>query len=202
MDLLLNRRSVVARMMIEPGPNDDELATILRAGMRVPDHGRLCPWRFVIIRGTARENLGEVLAAATRMAEPEANEIRLELERGRFTRAPVVVCVVSRVLEGKVTEWEQILSSGAACQNMLIAAHSSGYVAQWLTEWYAYDPDVKQALGLEPDDRIAGFVYLGSAAMAPAERERPVYENVVLTLPTALHLSAEDRRRLDMPDPD
>ena len=152
----------------------------------------------MIIRGAARQSLGEVLAAATRAAEPEADERRLEMERGRFTRAPVVVWVVSRIVAGKIAEWEQVLSSGAACQNMLVAAHSCGYVAQWLTEWCAYDPDVKRALGLEADDRVAGSVYLGSAAMPPAERERPVYENVVRALPTALHLGKEDRRRLDI----
>ncbi len=202
LDLLLTRRSVVARMMTEPGPDDQVLEQILRAAMRVPDHGRLCPWRFIVIRGAARENLGDVLAAATLVADPSCNERRLDLERSRFTRAPVVVCVVSRIVEGKIPEWEQILSSGAACQNMLVAAHTSGYVAQWITEWYAYDPDVKRALGLEPNDRISGFVYLGSALEPPAERERPVYADVVHTLPAGLHLSGEDRRRLAIPDPD
>ncbi|MHA1566166.1 MAG: nitroreductase family protein [Alphaproteobacteria bacterium] len=202
LDLLLKRRSVVARMMTEPGPNDAELESILRAGMRVPDHGRLCPWRFVTIRGAARQALGAVAAAATAAADPDANETRLGVERDRFARAPVVVCVVSRIVAGKIPEWEQILSTGAACQNMLMAAHSTGYVAQWLTEWCAYDGHVKRALGLEADDRIAGFVYIGTAVAPPTERERPVYENVVRALPSGLHLSAEDRRRLALAEPD
>ena len=202
LDLLLKRRSVVARMMTEPGPSEAELESILRAGMRVPDHGRLCPWRFLIIGGAARQTLGAVAAAAAAAADPEANQHRLEMERERFARAPVVVCVVSRIVAGKVLEWEQILSAGAACQNILVAAHSTGYVAQWLTEWCAYDEHVKHALGLEPDDRIAGFVYIGTAVAPPTERERPVYENMVRSLPAGLHLSAEDRRRLEIAEPD
>jgi len=177
-EFLLSRRSVLADAMSGPGPSDDELRQIIEAGMRVPDHGRLTPWRFVIIRGAARERLGEVMEAAFRRDNPDAPEQRVTREGQRFARAPVVVAVVSQVTAGhKIPEWEQILSSGAACQTMLIAALSMGYAAQWLTEWYAYDPQVGQALGLEGNDRIAGFLYIGNA-QATTERARPNYDDV------------------------
>ena len=177
-DFLLSRRSVLADAMSDPGPSDDELRQILEAGMRVPDHGRLTPWRFLIIRGEARERLGEVMEASFRRDNPRAPEQRITREGQRFVRAPVVVAVVSKVTSGhKIPEWEQVLSSGAACQTMLIAALSMGFAAQWLTEWYAYDPEVGKALGLEGNDRIAGFLYIGNAAAAN-ERARPNYEDV------------------------
>ena len=177
-NFLLSRRSVLADTMSGPGPSDEELRQIIEAGMRVPDHGRLTPWRFLIIRGEARERLGEVMEASFRRDNPDAPEQRVTREGQRFVRAPVVVAVVSRVTAGtKIPEWEQILSSGAACQTMLIAALSMGYAAQWLTEWYAYDPQVGQALGLEGTDRIAGFLYLGTAE-ATNERARPNYDDV------------------------
>lgn len=179
-DFLLSRRSILARMMDGPGPDDADLRKILEAGMRVPDHGRLTPWRFIVIRGEAREKLGEVLAQTFKKSNPDAIEEQVEIERERFTRAPVVVAVTSRVVkEHKIPEWEQVLSSGAACQTMLIAALSMGYAAQWITEWYAYDPDVKKALGIEPDDGIAGYLYLGNEATEPAERARPEYDDIV-----------------------
>ena len=179
-DFLLTRRSILARMMDGPGPSEEDLRKILEAGMRVPDHGRLTPWRFIVIRGDAREKMGEVLAETFKKNNPDAIEEQVEIERERLTRAPVVVAVASKVVkEHKIPEWEQMLSSGAACQTMLIAALSMGYAAQWITEWYAYDPTVKAALGLEPDDRIAGYLYLGSEAGEATERARPDYDNIV-----------------------
>ena len=179
-DFLLSRRSILARMMEGPGPDDKDLRRILQTGLRVPDHGRLAPWRFIVIRGEARERLGSVLAETFKRKTPDAIEEQIEIERERLTRAPVVVAVVSTVIkEHKIPEWEQILSSGAACQTMLIAALSMGYAAQWITEWYAYDPDVKAALGIGADDRIAGFLYLGNEAAEPTERMRPEYDDIV-----------------------
>lgn len=179
-DFLLSRRSVLARMMTGPGPGDEDLRRIMEAGMRVPDHGRLAPWRFVVIRGAAREALGEVLAARFRENNPGAIDEQVEIERERLARAPVVIAVVSRVAkEHKIPEWEQVLSAGAACQTMLIAALSMGHAAQWITEWYAYDPVVKEALGLGEDDRIAGFLYLGSDPGESTERARPSYDDIV-----------------------
>ena len=180
LDFLLSRRSILARMMEGPGPDDADLRRILRTGLRVPDHGRLAPWRFIVIRGEARERLGGVLAETFERKNPDAIDEQIEIERERLTRAPVVVAVVSKVVkEHKIPEWEQILSSGAACQTMLIAALSMGYAAQWITEWYAYDPDVKAALGVGAEDRIAGFLYLGNEAAEPTERTRPEYDDIV-----------------------
>ena len=178
-DLLLTRRSVVANLMRGPGPSDEDLRSILEAGMRVPDHGRLTPWRFLLIRGEARYALGAVIAKAFRRDNPEVDDARVELERQRLARAPVVVAVISKVLkEHKIPEWEQVLSAGAACQNLLVAALSLGYAAQWLTEWYAYEPLVDEALGLAGEDRVAGFVYIGNAE-APGDRARPAFDDVV-----------------------
>ena len=179
-DFLTTRRSTVARMMDGPGPSDDELKKIMEAGMRVPDHGRLTPWRFIVIRGDARDTIGNVIADAFKKNNPDAIEEQIEIEQERLTRAPVVIAVVSRVQkEHKIPEWEQVLSAGAACQTMLIAAQSMGYAAQWLTEWYAYDADVKAAIGAESDDEIAGFVYLGTGTGELSDRARPDYDDIV-----------------------
>ena len=179
-DFLTSRRSTVARMMGGPGPDDESLREIMKAGMRVPDHGRLTPWRFIVIRGEARAKLGEVIASSFKTKKPDAIEEEIEIERERLSRAPVVVAVISKVRkEHKIPEWEQVLSSGAACQTMLIAAQSMGYAAQWLTEWYAYDADVKQAIGAEPEDEIAGFLYLGSGVGELKDRVRPDYDEIV-----------------------
>jgi len=179
-DFLLKRRSVLVRTMSEPGPGDAELEQILRAGMRVPDHGRLTPWRFIVIRGDARARMGEVLGEAFRRANPDCIDEQVEIERERFERAPAIVAVASRTNpQHKIPEWEQILSSGAACQTMLTAALSMGYAAQWITEWPAYNEDVRRALGLAPADRIAGFLYLGTATEPPEERPRPEYGDIV-----------------------
>ena len=178
-DLLLSRRSVVANLMEGPPPSAEDLREILEAGMRVPDHGRLAPWRFLLIRDDARHALGRVIGEAFRRDNPDVEEKRVELERKRLARAPVVVAVVSQVdKEAKIPEWEQVLSAGAACQNLLVAALSLGYAAQWLTEWYAYEPLLLNALGVRGDDRIAGFLYIGNAAPL-GDRARPEYEDVV-----------------------
>ena len=179
-DFLTTRRSTVARMMDGPGPSADEVKKIMEAGMRVPDHGRLTPWRFIVIRGDARDTIGNVIADAFKKNNPDAIEEQIEIEQERLTRAPVVIAVVSRVQkEHKIPEWEQVLSAGAACQTMLIAAQSMGYAAQWLTEWYAYDADVKAAIGAESDDEIAGFVYLGTGTGELSDRARPDYDDIV-----------------------
>jgi nitroreductase len=179
LDLLLSRRSGTAKAMTGPGPDEGQLRTILTAAARVPDHGKLFPWRFIVFEGDGRMRVGDVLAAALKANEPEATEDRLKIERERFLRAPAVVGVVSRVLENiKIPTWEQQLSAGAACQNMLLAAHAMGYVANWLTEWCAYDRLVSEKLGLAQGERIAGFVYIGTSAVTLEERPRPELENI------------------------
>ena len=182
LDLLLRRRSVLARNIGEPGPNDTELQKILSAAARVPDHGKLAPWRFIVIRGNARSRLGEVLVEATRRTKPEADPKHLATERERFLRTPLVVAVVSRVQLGKIPEWEQVLSSGAVCQNLLNAVHALDYHGQWLTEWYAYDEFVLQALGVTDEERVAGFIYVGTGQVAPDERPRPNLADIVTEL--------------------
>jgi nitroreductase len=173
-DFLLKRRSVVAQNMTEPGPSEEVLQTILTIGARVPDHGKLHPWRFIIFKDEARNEFGDVLGKAFAAANPGASEEEIAFERGRLSRAPLVVAVIS--CSGphvKIPEWEQILSSGAVCQNMLIAAKAQGFAAQWLTEWYAYDSQVDNALGLMQGERVAGYMYFGTPKMPPKERPRP-----------------------------
>ncbi len=172
--LLLTRRSGSAKAMQGPGPSPEQLRAILAAAARAPDHGKLFPWRFILFEGEARAAIGELLAECVKESEPQASEERIALERGRFLRAPVVIGVVSRVRENiPIPEWEQVLSAGAVCENMLIAAHAEGFVANWITEWYAYHPRVKERLGLKSGERIAGFIYIGMSAQPLEERVRP-----------------------------
>jgi nitroreductase len=180
MKLLLTRRSVSARMMAEPGPEGEVLAAILTAGARVPDHGKLAPWRFIIFEGKARQDFGDILASAFQRTRPDATQAQIDAEAARFTRAPLVIAVISSVRKDvPIPEWEQILSSGAVCQNMLVAATALGFASQWITEWYAYDKHVCAALGLAENERVAGFVYLGTATERPEERKRPEMNEIV-----------------------
>jgi nitroreductase len=178
MDLLLSRRSGSAKAMTEPGPSEKQLEAILKAAARVPDHGKLFPWRFIVFEGKGRKRAGEILGDVLE-AEGE-RERHIDEEKKRFLRAPVVVGVVSNARELiKIPVWEQELSAGAVCQNLLIAAHASGFVANWLTEWYAYHPKVKEKLGLKPGERIAGFIFIGTAAAELEERPRPDMAEIV-----------------------
>lgn len=178
-DLLLSRRSGSAKAMTGPGPTAEELDTILTAAARVPDHGKLFPWRFIVFEGEARARFGKMIVEALCETE-KVSEERAVAEAARFLRAPVVVAVVSRVREAiPIPEWEQIMSAGAVCQTMLIASHALGYVANWLTEWYAYHPGVKERLGLKPGERIAGFIYIGKSAVELEERARPDMAKIV-----------------------
>ncbi|MEE4281112.1 MAG: nitroreductase [Pseudomonadales bacterium] len=171
---LAQRRSVKAMDICEPGPEPDDLQMILNIGARVPDHGKLGPWRFVCFQDDARIEFGNILAERYKTLNPEARTQNIVAERNRFTRAPVVVCVIADVKPHvKIPEWEQQLSVGAACQNILVAASLAGYAAQWLTEWYSFDPVINAALHLTETERVAGFIYLGSATEKPAERVRP-----------------------------
>ena len=179
-DLLLSRRSGSAKTMTGPGPNAVQLETILKAAARVPDHGKLFPWRFIVFEGEGRRRAGEHFAECLAESEPAASPERLDMERHRFTRAPVVVGVISRARESlPIPVWEQELSAGAVCQTMLIAAHALGFVANWLTEWPAYHSRAKELLGLRPGERVAGFVYIGKPASALEERVRPDLNAIV-----------------------
>ncbi len=181
LDLLLTRRSVKPVAMTEPGPTAAELDLILTAGARVPDHKKMVPWRFIVFEGAARAHFGDVLAEACAAEEREPpSAMRLATERGRFLEAPLVVGVVSRVVPHMgAPEWEQILSAGAACFNVCLAANALGYAANWLTGWYAYSPLVKARLGLAANERVAGFIYIGSAGQRPEDRDRPALADIV-----------------------
>ena len=179
LDLLLTRRSGSAKAMKEPGPSKKQVADILKAGARAPDHGKLFPWRFILLEGKGRQRAGDILAEVME-AEGEARPKQVEEERERFMRAPLVIGVVSSAREQhKIPVWEQELSAGAVCQNILIAATALGFVANWLTEWYAYHPVVKERLGLKPGERMAGFIYVGTAKEPLEERPRPEMDAIV-----------------------
>jgi nitroreductase len=180
LDLLLSRRSGSAKAMTRPGPSPAQVETLLAAASRVPDHGKLFPWRFILFEGEARQRMGALLVESLTASEPQASPERLDQERGRFLRSPLVIGVVSRVRESiPIPEWEQILSAGAVCHTLLIAAHAMGFVANWITEWCAYHPMVKDRLGLKSGERIAGFVYIGTSAVALEERVRPQLDTLV-----------------------
>ncbi len=180
-DLLLTRRSVVAKDMGEPGPDDATLEKILGAGIRVPDHGKLGPWRIQVLRKAGQKALGEVLAKIYAAENPGAEERLVEAERQRPQRAPILLAVTARIdpHHPKIPAMEQQLSGGALCQNILVAAHASGFVAQWLTEWPAFHPEVRKALGHAPETEIIGFIYIGTPTTPPNERPRPTLEQVV-----------------------
>ncbi|HEX3918698.1 MAG TPA: nitroreductase [Caulobacteraceae bacterium] len=167
---LARRRSASAMALREPAPSDAELATLLRLAARVPDHGKLSPWRFVILRGAAKARFiaGLEAIAATR---PDAE--RLTAKLGKIKAPPLTVAVVSRLTPGDIPEWEQRLSAGAVCMTLIVAAQAMGYGANWITDWYAYDADAGALLGLGDSERVAGYVHLGTSAEAPLERVRP-----------------------------
>jgi nitroreductase len=177
---LLTRRSVKPVQMRAPGPNPEQLQLILTAAARVPDHKKLAPWRFVVFEGEGRSRFGDVLADVCRAEEKEPSPVRLETERKRFLDAPLVVGVISRTTQTPgAPEWEQILSCGAACFNLCLAANALGFATNWLTGWYAYSPGVRRHLQLADNERIAGFIYIGTADEAPADRERPDLSKIV-----------------------
>lgn len=174
LQLLARRRSTVAKCMSGPGPSQDQIDTLLRIAARTPDHGKLFPWRFIVFEGEARSRFGEILESRLRQIEPGGPEERYQFERERFERAPLVVAVISDVTpQHKIPEWEQVLSAGAVCFNLLVAASAMGFAGQWLTEWYAYDEVTCEALGLGENERVAGFIYVGTARDKPVERPRP-----------------------------
>jgi nitroreductase len=181
--LLQQRRSVAAHLLGDPGPGPAEIDALLTMACRVPDHGRLVPWRFIVIEGEARHRIGETIAAVFQADQPGADAQKLALERNRLARAPLVVAVVSRARPHvKIPDWEQVLSAGAVCMNLLNAAAAMGFGASWITEWYAFDRRVLDTLGLSPDERIAGFVHIGTPREKPSDRPRPALADIVTRL--------------------
>ncbi len=182
--LLLRRRSLPPQGMKGPGPDAAEIELMLTIAARVPDHGKLAPWRFVIFEGQARERAGDIAASLLRADDPSVAEPRLQAERTRFSRAPLVIAVVSRAAPHvKIPQWEQQLSAGAVCMNLVTAANALGYVAAWLTEWCAYDRRFCEAIGLAAHEKIAGFIHIGRANMASEDRPRPALADIVSRFP-------------------
>jgi nitroreductase len=180
-DFLASRRSVKPDKLSGPGPTADELTQILTAGTRVPDHKKLAPWRFIVFEGEARARMGEVFADACAREDKDApSPVRLDFERGRFLRSPLVIAVVSSPKPSTgAPEWEQVLSAAAVCYNTCLAANALGFGTCWITEWIAYSPLVKAALKLKEAERIAGFLYIGRTTEQPSDRERPVVAELV-----------------------
>ncbi|KQO80822.1 nitroreductase [Rhizobium sp. Leaf262] len=179
-DYLNIRRSTPALQLTEPGPDTAQLEDILRLTVRVPDHGKIAPWRFIVYRGDERKRLGEAglqrALEKTRGLGPDQQDV----ERTRFTRAPVVIAVVSTAAPHvKIPEWEQVMSAGAVCLNLLMAANAHGFAANWLTEWVAYDEAFAPELGIGSGEKVAGFIYIGSTTFPAVERPRPDLADVV-----------------------
>lgn len=168
------RRSVPSKQLGEPSPDEDTLLRMLTSAVRVPDHGKLVPFRFLRISGDARQALGDFLAERSLAADPLAPPAAVEKDRNRFNDAPLVIVVIAALRPGhKVPEQEQLLTAGCVCFALLQAAQAHGFGAQWLTAWMAYDPAVTGYLGLEQNERIAGFIHIGTPRLQVPERERP-----------------------------
>ena len=168
--LLARRRSASAPGLTTPAPSLDELHTLLRLATRVPDHGKLNPWRFIILQGQAK---ADYVRGLEPLAAEQAGPEKALATLAKLRNPPLTVAVVSRVTQGQIPEWEQVLSAGAVCMTLLIAADAMGYAANWITDWYAYDLRANTLLGVAPGERIAGFVHLGTAPEPPLERVRP-----------------------------
>jgi len=179
-DYLSTRRSIPAFQLGEPGPSRAEVEDMLKLASRVPDHGKLAPWRFIVYRGEERQRISEDMAKIALADRPDLSEEMIRVENTRLTRAPVVVAVVSRAAPHvKVPEWEQVLSAGAVCLNLLMAANAHGYASNWITEWYAFDPRAHALLGVEPQEKVAGFIHIGTPTVPPTERPRPELSEIV-----------------------
>ncbi len=172
---LAARRSVPARLLVEPGPDTAQRRWLLEHALRVPDHGALAPWRLLSLDGASKLRFGERLAARALARDPHLTQDKHEKERLRYTYAPWVLVVVACIDEQhpKIPAQEQLLSAGCVAYNLLLGAQALGFGAQWLTGWAAYDAEVAALLGLSTQERVIGFVHIGSAGSTAAERSRP-----------------------------
>jgi len=174
LDVLQSRRSVPSKQLTAPGPDDRALQLMLQAAVRVPDHGKLVPFRFLRIQGDDRHALGAALAARTLQRDPDAAPASVEKDRARFSHAPLVISVVARLAPGhKVPEQEQLLTAGCVCFALLQSAQALGFGAQWLTGWAAYDEVIAATLGLQANEKVAGFIHIGTPKLEVPERDRP-----------------------------
>jgi nitroreductase len=178
--LLRARRSAPPAAMSGPGPTSHEIDILLALAARVPDHGKLAPWRFILFEVAGRERAGGIFAEIYARAHPGEDDVRVTAERNRFSFAPLVVGVISRAApHQKVPEWEQILSAGAVCMNLMVAANALGFASVWLTEWIAYDRAVLARLGVAETERVAGFIHIGRADNPREDRARPLLADIV-----------------------
>ncbi len=172
--LQTRRRSVPPVQLAAPGPDAQQLETLLTIAARVPDHGKLAPWRFIVFEGEGRLRAGEAIASVYKARNPDATEKQLEIERKRLAYAPLVIGIVSRAAPHvKIPEWEQVMSAGAVAMNLVLAANAMGFATSWLTEWYAYDRAALTALGLAENEKMAGFIHIGRPAAVIQDRVRP-----------------------------
>ncbi|ASP33224.1 nitroreductase [Labrenzia sp. VG12] len=177
---LRKRRSHPAITMSEPGPDDDEVRDLLTIAARVPDHGKLAPWRFILFRPDDGQKIGAWLAQRYGELNGPLDDDQKNKELTRFTRAPLIIGVVSQAAEHpKIPVWEQQLSAGAVCMNLVTAAAAAGYASQWLTEWYTFDERAAAYLGARPGERFAGFIQIGTATQPPVERPRPDLDDLI-----------------------
>ena len=172
--LLHSRKSASPKALGEPGPNLAQIEVIFRCAVRVPDHGKLTPWRFILFEGEARARFGDAMKARWSEMHPEHGESTLAVVAGFLLRAPSVIAVISTAADHpKIPLWEQTLSSGAVCQNMLLAAAALGVGCAWNTDWVAYDQDMARVMGLAPREKVAGLIYLGTPTAPLEDRPRP-----------------------------
>ena len=182
LELLLQRHSVPSRQLGEPAPDEATLRDLLTAAIRVPDHGKLVPFRLIRLAGEAKLRFGERLAELAIRKQPELSDAKREKERLRYTFAPLVVAVVARLDDAsKVPAIEQRLCAGNVAYNILLGAFALGYGAQWLTGWAAYDPDVAAILGLAGNEHVVAFVHLGTPQIEVPDRERPELDDLLST---------------------
>ncbi|WP_041778017.1 nitroreductase family protein [Beijerinckia indica] len=178
--LLKTRRSAPAATLKAPGPSPQDINAMLEVAARVPDHGKLAPWRFIVFEGDGRDRAGTLVAEVYAKAHPDAEAGRIETELKRFSLAPLVIGVVSSAAaHPKIPEWEQVLSAGAVCMNLIIAANALGFASVWLSEWYSYDREVLSRMGLAEHEKIAGFIHIGCAAGPREDRPRPNLTEIV-----------------------
>lgn len=179
LDYLSTRRTIPAPQLGEPGPDTQEMTRILRIAARVPDHGKLAPWRFIVYDKACREAAIAALSAMAEIAGDAAETAKRRLRAEIFAAAPIIVGVVSTASEHpKIPIWEQQLSSAAVCMNLVHAANALGYRAQWLTDWFAYDDAASRYLGAADGERFSGFIHIGTPKLPPAERDRPDIDNL------------------------
>ena len=179
LELFLSRRTIPANRLGTPGPDLDQIKTLIAAAVRVPDHGKLKPWRFIVFMGEARIAAGERLFDLWRGRNLQADDKLLELVRERLTASPVVIGVISRTeIHPKIPIWEQELSAGAATMNLVNAAHAMGFAAQWLTDWYSFDREALDILGIGSEEKVAGFIHIGTPMEPPSDRPRPSFDEV------------------------